>query len=371
MNPQFAPLFQPYTFNNGVTIKNRLVVAPMTHWASNDDGTISAAERLFLQGKADGFGLFVSAATLVYSKNGKAFAGQPYAFDERHLPGLRAVAKMAHQGGAKALLQLHHGGSKAITDNAVAEKARELTALEIDELVQAFAYATDLAIQAGFDGMGIMGCNGFLIQQFTSRQSNRRSDKWGEPSALPLAVVNAVVNARANAKRPDFIAGYRFSPEEAGERGLTMADTFALVDALTEQPIQYLHMSLWDFDKKARRGADTNRPRIDLVHQRLNGKLPLIGVGNLRTPERMVQAINSGFAEFIALSKAVLINPDLVAKLQNGREADIDTEIDLSRPDRYRFPARLWAIQQKGLSFLPPNKGSDWQPWDVQDHQEA
>ncbi|QEY24991.1 NADH-dependent flavin oxidoreductase [Neisseria animalis] len=369
MNPKFAPLFTPYTLNNGVTIKNRLVVAPMTHWASNDDGTMSEPERHFLQGKANGFGLFISAATLVHSKQGKAFEGQPYAFAEHHLPSLRQVADLARQGGAKAVLQIHHGGAKAITDNAVApsatENARELSAPEIDELVQAFAFTAKLAIRAGFDGVEIMGCNGFLIQQFSSRQTNRRTDKWGKPSAFPLAVTQAVIAAREQAGRPDFIIGYRLSPEEAGGDGLTMADTLDLLDKLAELPIQYLHVSLWDFDKKARRGADTSRTRMDLLHERLNGRLPLIGVGNLRTPQRMLEAFKTGWAEFLALGKAVLMNPDLVHKLQNGQEATIQTEVDLAQPDCYRFPERLWAMQQKGLAFLPPNKGSDWQPVDL------
>ena len=88
MHPQFAPLFQPLRLNNGVLLKNRLAVAPMTHWASRPDGSISDAERLFLSGRAQNFGLFVTAATLV-SPEGKAFAGEPYAFDDSHSDSLR------------------------------------------------------------------------------------------------------------------------------------------------------------------------------------------------------------------------------------------------------------------------------------------
>lgn len=85
----FSPLFQPYTLNNGIVIKNRLVVAPMTHYGSHADGSISDEERAFLRGRAADFGLFITAATLV-SPEGKTFHGQPYAFDEAHLPSLRA-----------------------------------------------------------------------------------------------------------------------------------------------------------------------------------------------------------------------------------------------------------------------------------------
>ena len=72
----YENLFQPYTFNNGVTVKNRLVVAPLTHFASDDDGHITDDERRFLTDRFHDFGLFISAATLVHD-GGKAFHGQP------------------------------------------------------------------------------------------------------------------------------------------------------------------------------------------------------------------------------------------------------------------------------------------------------
>ncbi|MDO5652408.1 MAG: NADH-dependent flavin oxidoreductase [Moraxella sp.] len=298
MNPQFAPLFQPYCFNNGVTIKNRLVVAPMTHYSSNPDGSISEQERLFLQDRATDFGLFITAATLV-SPEGKAFIGQPEAIAEKDLPSLQAVADIIRSQGAKAILQIHHGGKRSISEllNGLNKRAPssegdslELRHDEIEKLIAAYGKATELAIQAGFDGVELHGANGYLIQQFFSPQTNRRCDQWGgsleNRLRFPLAVTDAVLAAKAKYQRDDFIIGYRFSPEENGELGLTMADTFALIDALVERPLQYLHVSLWDFYRKARRGADTEKTRIQLIHQRINGKLPLIGVGCLFTAEQ-------------------------------------------------------------------------------------
>lgn len=82
-----TPLFSPFTLNNGVEIRNRLVVTPMTHYASNPDGTLSDEEQAFLTGRADDFGIFITAATLVHP-SGKAFVGQPCAYDESHLASL-------------------------------------------------------------------------------------------------------------------------------------------------------------------------------------------------------------------------------------------------------------------------------------------
>ena len=369
------PVFQPYTFNNGATVPNRLAVAPMTHFASDENGHITDQERTFLQNRFKGFGLFITAATLVQA-NGKSFAGQPYAMTADDLPSLREVARIAQAQGAKAILQIHHGGLKAeLSADIVAPSAdeatgaRELTAAEIEQLVAAYANAATLAVQAGFDGVEIHGANAYLLQQFVSAQTNRRTDEWGgslhNRLRFPLAVVDAVVAAVKAHAKPDFILGYRFSPEEPGEHGITMAETFALVDALVQKPLQYLHVSLWDFYKHARRGADTHRARMELLHERIAGRLPLIGVGNLYTGGDIAKAFNTGWAEFIALGKTVMINPDLADLLREGRDADIQTDLDPDRADHYRLPNALWQRCLTNSPWLPPVKGMERQIVDI------
>lgn len=377
MNEQYQNLFQSYTLNNGVSIKNHLVVAPMTHYASNQDGSISEQERRFLAHRATDFGLFITAATLV-SPEGKAFAGQPYAFDDSHLGSLKETAEIIQQQGAKAILQIHHGGYKVLPDEQLQQQAvspsgnlgsHYLNEDEIQTLIQRFAKATELAIKAGFDGVEIHGANGYLIQQFFSAQSNQRQDQWGGSVAnrlrFPLALIQAVHQAKQNAQREDFIIGYRFSPEEAGDNGLTMQDTFALIDALVEQPLQYLHVSLWDFYKLARRGADTHKTRIEQIHQRIAGKLPLIGVGNLLSADNIADAFATGWAEFIAVGKAVMTNPNVATLIRTEQIDKIATTIDPERADHYDLPDNLWQQQLQGLAYLPPLKGKDWQPLDI------
>ena len=369
------PVFQPYTFNNGATVPNRLAVAPMTHFASDENGHITDQERTFLRNRFKGFGLFIAAATLVQA-DGKTFEGQPYAINEADLPSLHEVAKIAQAQGAKAILQIHHGGLKAeLSTDIVAPSAdeatgaRELTAAEIEQLVAAYANAATLAVQAGFDGVEIHGANGYLLQQFVSAQTNRRTDEWGgslhNRLRFPLAVVDAVAAAVKAHAKPDFILGYRFSPEEPGEQGITMEETFALVDALVQKPLQYLHVSLHDFYKKARRGADTHRARMELLHERIAGRLPLIGVGNLYTGSDIAKAFETGWAEFIALGKTVMLNPDLADLVREGRDADIQTDLDPARTDHYRLPDALWQRCLTNSPWLPPVKGMERQIVDI------
>ena len=316
MNPKYAPLFQTYTLNNGVIIKNRLAVAPMTHFGSQADGLISDQERTFLSNRAGDMGMFITAATLV-QKDGKAFHGQPEATGEHCLDSLKETAQILQQQGAKAILQIHHGGSKAIDDlldgldkisasASEAEHAREATAEEVEALIASYAQAADLALRAGFDGVEIHGANGYLIQQFYSAQSNRRNDQWGgsleNRMRFPLAIVDAVVAVREKHQRDDFIISYRFSPEEPGDDGLTMTETGALIDALVQKPLQYLHVSLWEFDKKIRRGgvppkpvcsSSTNASRQTAAYRR----------GQPVYRRQILAAYETGWAEFIALGK--------------------------------------------------------------------
>lgn len=380
MNPKYAPLFQTYTLNNGVTIKNRLVVAPMTHFGSQTDGLISDQERTFLSNRAGDMGMFITAATLV-QKDGKAFHGQPEATGEHCLDSLKETAQILQQQGAKAILQIHHGGSKAIDDlldgldkisasASEAEHAREATAKEVEALIASYAQAADLALRAGFDGVEIHGANTYLIQQFYSAQSNRRNDQWGgsleNRMRFPLAVIDAVVAVREKHQRDDFIIGYRFSPEEPGDDGLTMIETGALIDALVQKPLQYLHVSLWEFDKKIRRGGDTAQTRMQFIHERINGKLPLIGVGNLFTADQILAAYETGWAEFIALGKTVMINPHIATQIREGREDEIETQLDPMRADHYGLPDTLWGFASSGTqSWLPPVKGAEWKPMDI------
>lgn len=240
---------------------------------------------------------------------------------------------------------------------------------EIRAVIDGFGVATDLAIRAGFDGVEIHGANNYLIQQFFSRQSNKRTDEWGgnleNRLRFPRAVIGAANAAKARHDKADFIVGYRFSPEEAGDDGLTMADSFDLIDALVNEPLQYLHVSLWDFYKKARRDADTNLTRIEQLHRRIAGRLPLIGVGCLLSADDVARAYATGWAEFVAVGKAVMINPNFATLLKNGDLDKIATSIDLTRNDIYKIPSQLWAYQQKGLAYLPPLKGKTWQPLDI------
>ncbi|MCI5851857.1 MAG: NADH-dependent flavin oxidoreductase [Sutterellaceae bacterium] len=371
MNEKYASLFDSLTLNNGVVLKNRLAVAPLTEFGSNPDGTISDEDRAYYRGRAEGYGLFIAPANCV-APAGKAFWGQPCSWGEEYLESLRETASIIKAQGAVAVLQIHHGGDQAIKElipNGDAVSAsdepergvRAMTGDEVEATVKAFADAADLALRAGYDGVEIHGANQYLLQQFYSAHTNKRTDRWGgareKRMAFPLAVADAVLEVREKHNRPDFVIGYRFSAEEPWDDGLTMEDTYALVDELAKRPFQYLHMSQKNFWMHVRRGDSTEKSRLLEVRKRIAGRMALIGVGGLWTADDLVKARESGYADLVAQGCAVLVNPGLPKLIEEGREGEIELAPDPARADRHGLPKRLWDMSVSGvLPWLPPVK---------------
>ncbi|KAF9137404.1 hypothetical protein BGX30_010286 [Mortierella sp. GBA39] len=350
---------EPYRFKNGVEVKNRVVLAPMTISYSRQDGTISDDVIAYYESRTNGVGMAVTGSAIVTS-SGIVFGGEIAADHDDRIPSLQRLAAAMKKRGAKAILQIFHGGREALPEavpngeivsaSAIAKEGqsvipRALEEQEILEIIRAFGASTRRAIEAGFDGVEIHGANRFLIQQFFSPYTNRRDDRWGgdldKRMAFPLAVVDEVNRVvTEHAKRP-FLVGYRFSPEEEMTPGITMADTLKLVDALANKNLDYLHVSLMDFWSKPRRGVEDNRSRMELFDELAGQRVPVIGVGSIRTPDEALRALQSG-VPLIALGRELIIDPDWVEKVTQGREDEIRTEITLNDQEKLRIADPLW-----------------------------
>ncbi len=265
-----SPLFESYTFRSGVTVRNRLVLAPMTTWSAEPDGSVSPAELEYIARRSSGVGLGLTAVGYV-TTGGKGFHGQFGAEHDGRLESLKSLAHVIKSEGARAVLQIFHAGHQAppeLVNHDVTSasdvpppsrpgrpndvQVRALTSEEVESIVLDFGQATRRAIEAGFDGVEIHGANGYLIQQFVSGHSNRRTDDWGgsleRRLRFPLAIIDEVRRVVASHAQGPFLVGYRFSPEEPHEQGLTMHDTFGLIDALRDKELDYysVNRSGWD-----------------------------------------------------------------------------------------------------------------------------
>lgn len=371
MNQKYSPLFKDFTFSNGLSLKNRVVMAPMTNFSSNPDGTVTDAEVKYYARRSSGVSMVITACTYV-TANGKGFKGEFGGNTDDMIPSLKQLASAIKEQGAKAVLQIFHGGrecppdlvnSDVVSASAVpspnresAPVPRELSDSEVESIIRDFGETTRRAIEAGYDGVEIHGANGYLIQQFFSPHSNRREDRWGgsleKRMAFPLAVVDEVKKVAAEHAKEPFIVGYRFSPEEPETPGINMADTLALVDALANKNLDYLHVSLMDFWSTPRRGVEDTRPRMELIMEKAGSRVPIIGVGSIYTADDALKAIETG-VPLIALARELIIDPDWVQKIESGRENDIITEIDKNDPNQHDVPDPLWQAIVNSPGWFP------------------
>jgi len=376
-----SKLFEKIILNNNIEISNRLAIAPMGLFASTPDGSMTDEEREYLKVRGTDIGLYILGASII-SKEGIYTPNLSQAMSEKDVPALKERADIIKSQGTKAIMQLNHTGAHAKTENSGlpavvpssdiaikdAEKNgiknkdfHELTDKEIKEIIKKFAFATELVIKAGYDGVEIHGANNFLIQQFYSPHTNKRNDDWGgsdeKRMKFALNIVDAVCKVREKYNCPKFIIGYRLSPEEPYEDGLTMTETLKLVKALIDKPLQYIHISQKNYFTKARRGEGVGVERLKLIHDITKGKLALIGVGGLKSQNDLVSAVNTEFSEFIAVGIASMLNKDFGILLKEGKGAQLNLEIDPEHPEKYSLPSNLWKMTLEDQEWLPPLKG--------------
>lgn len=372
MNKKYEPLFKTLQLPNGAELKNRFVLAPLTHVSSHEDGTASEDEIEYLGKRAKDVGLALTAASNV-TDLGKSFPGQPSVAHDSDIEGLARLAREMKKNGAKAILQIHHGGAQALPrltpgsdsaapspitlqsfDETETHDAREITEDEISETIKAFGEAVRRAAESGFDGVEIHGANHYIIHQFVSPHFNKRTDQWGQNRYLfAMEVIDEVMKAKDKYANGDFIIGYRFSPEEPESPGINMEVTEALISRLVEKPLDYLHASLGDIHSKTRDGKYEGEERLELIHKWIDGAMPLIGIGSVFTADEALGAVESGNMEMIALGRALLLDYGFIGKIKDGKEKEINNVFDPDREDRYELPEPLWAQLYNGFYPLP------------------
>ncbi|WP_251546534.1 NADH-dependent flavin oxidoreductase [Limosilactobacillus caecicola] len=374
---------KPYQFTNGVTLPNRIVMAPVTTQSSFFDGTVSDEEVKFYKMRS-GVGMVIVEVANI-NKDGKGFEGELSVADDRFIPGLRKLANAVHSKGSKAVLQIFDAGRKTSRQilrgdqprsaSAVAphrnpdEVPRALTEQEVEQVIRDFGAASVRAIKAGFDGVEIHGANTYLLQQFFSPHSNQRTDRWGGDVYQRMNFAKAVIKevrrvVDANAARP-FLVGYRFSPEELSDPGIRIGDTLKLVDMLSDQPVDYLHTSLGDRKRSSLLDPDDQESLNHKILKVIADRKPLIEVGNIQSPADAEAALNDG-AALAAMGRELLREPNWIEKVQADDEKTIRYVLSPTDMDLVGLPGGLQTELRTG--FLNAMNFSDQQTADFR-HQ--
>ncbi|GAB2027475.1 NADH-dependent flavin oxidoreductase [Lactovum odontotermitis] len=329
---------EPLTLRSGITLQNRLIMSPMTVVLSFYNGIVTSEEIEHYAACSAGLGAVITGTANV-QPNGKGWPGELKISDDEAIPRLEDLAAAIQSKGAKAILQIFHAGrmtsARTIGEQSVsassvaaevpgAEIPRELTEAEILEIIEAFGQATRRAIAAGFDGVEIHGANMYLIHQFFSPHSNRRTDAWGgsleKRMKFPLAVIDRVNEEVAKANRP-FAVGYRFSPVEGTRPGIRLEDTLKFLDVLRQKPLDYLHVSLKNYARKSNSPDYQEKSELAYIHEALAGSnIPLIAVGSVRTRADVNALLQA--AELCAIGQQLLVDPEFPLKLAENRDSE-------------------------------------------------
>lgn len=340
------------------TLPNRLVMPPMVVFRAGEDGSVTP-EILNHYRRCTGFGLVVVEATAV-SPEGRLARRQIGLFEDRHMAGLRELARAIHANGSLAAIQIHHAGRNTTTEktfgrpllapsaiNPGGETPRELSQADISRILDDFAAAARRAEAAGFDALEIHGAHGYLLSQFLSPAANRRTDAWGgsfdHRLRFPLEVlcrVRAAVSERT-------LVYARLGVADGEDGGLTLADGVRIATRLVEAGLPLLHVSNGIGVPTGL--APTNSPFSDRMHLaaavRREVNVPIIGVGGIRRPEEAERALADGLADLVAVGKATLADPAWATKALTGRAADINVcrlcPVCHHYADADRCPARL------------------------------
>lgn len=318
---------------------------------------------------------------------GKYARRQTGIHSDRLTPGLRRIADAVHDAGGLILAQVAHAGSQsrvpglaplapsAVPNALTGRMVSEASPAEITETVEAFAAGAARAVAAGFDGAHIHGANGYLISEFLSPLTNRRHDEWGgdgeRRAAFPLAVVRAVRKQVPADRALTIKLGFHDAP--AG--GLTLPDAVRLAGQLVDEGIDAIEVSCGVMsratDSCAAYVAVDRRRAIDdlLPHRILAQPAPeayfvpwaralrqevsttVVAVGGMRRTETMAAVLRSGDADFVAMARPFIREPDLPAQLAAGRTGAVDcTSCNLCLRHEGHHSLRCWRTPRARLA---------------------
>jgi 2,4-dienoyl-CoA reductase-like NADH-dependent reductase (Old Yellow Enzyme family) len=304
------------------------------------------------------------------------------------LPGLRRLARAVHEAGGRIFAQLAHAGGQtecedfepiapSPVDNVMTGRpVREATGEELERTVEAFGSAAARAREAGFDGVHIHGANGYLISEFRSPLTNRRTDRWGGDARsreeFPLAVIDAV-SGRLSTRMGltmklgfrDFVPGDGLDAETAvtgaallAERGLDGIEVSA--NLMTD----YVSASIQPYIAVDRRRAAEDLlvhrlwkqpedeayflPFARMLRPRTDAQIIL--VGGLRRTETMDRLIDDGDADFLSLARPLIREPDLVRTIEAGRTGRVDcVSCNICVMHEQRHGLRCWRQPKRRL----------------------
>ncbi|MGG7448729.1 FAD-dependent oxidoreductase [Kosakonia oryzendophytica] len=328
----FAPLDLGFT-----TLKNRVLMGSMhTGLEERPDG----AERLaafYAERARHGVALIVTGG-VAPALSGVTMEGGAVLCDNSQLPHHRQITDAVHQEGGKIALQILHTGRYSYQPHLVAPSALQapinrftphaLTHDEILTLIADFARCAQLAQQAGYDGVEVMGSEGYLINEFLAARTNQREDAWGGDATRRMRFALEVVRAVREAVGREFIIIYRLSMLDLVEGGATLDETITLAKAVEAAGATLINTGIgWHEARIPTIATPVPRGAFSWVTRKLKGQVgvPLITTNRINDPQVAEAILAHGDADMVSMARPFLADAAFVSKAQEGRADEINT----------------------------------------------
>ena len=337
-----AGLFTPLRVGS-VNLPNRLAVAPMTRVSATADGLATAQMAGYYEAFArGGFGLVITEGIYTDKAHAQGYLFQPGLADDAQRDSWRPVVDRVHAQGGRIFAQLMHAGALSQGNphrpgtkgpSAVLPAGQQMTfyrgqgpyrmphAMNLDdigEVVEGFAQAARRAQEAGFDGVEIHGANGYLLDQFLTRHTNRREDGYGGSLENRLRLTVDVIQAARQSTSGSFVVGVRTSQGKVNdfthkwEGG--QDDAARIFGALGAAPIDYVHTT--EFEAWRPAFGDSGPSLAALARRHV--QVPVLANGSLHDPRQAEALLARQEADFVSLGRGALTHADWPARLRAG-----------------------------------------------------
>jgi 2,4-dienoyl-CoA reductase (NADPH2) len=327
-----APLDLGFT-----TLKNRVLMGSMHTNLEEQPGGFVKLAAFYAARARGGVGLIVTGG-IAPNAEGVVFKGAARMDNEAEIAHHRIVTDAVHAEGGKICMQLLHAGRYAMTKDSVAPSAiqspitrflpKELSDAEVEKQIDDYARAAEFAQRAGYDGVELMGSEGYLINQFLAQRTNQRADRWGgsyeNRMRFPLEVIRRVRERVGT----DFIVIYRLSMLDLVEGGSDWAEIVMLAKAVEQAGVTIINTGIgWHEARVPTIASNVPRAAFTGVTAKLRSevKVPVITSNRINTPEVGEQVIASGQADMISMARPFLADPEFVAKSAAGQSEEINT----------------------------------------------
>lgn len=343
---KFEKLFTPIRIGK-MEVKNRIVMPPMTSNFANETGAVNQRVIDYYAERAKGgAGLIIVEATCIDSPVGRLDDPLQLCIDDdMFIAGFNDLCEAVHETDAKIALQLNHAGRETtleITQGiqpvsasdvycaATKTKPRPLTTSEIEVVVDEYAQGARRAKTAGFDAVEMHSAHGYLIEQFLSPATNKRTDRYGGDLNGRMRFGIEIVERTRELVGQYFPILLRLSAHEYIEGGLTLDDTKIIAKKFQDAGINCLDVSAGTYDSPLERGSTQPMvvPRGFMVNLAEGIKsvvnIPVIAVGRINDPAFAEEILQNNRADLVAMGRALVADPYLPSKAMQGHLEDIN-----------------------------------------------